>query len=153
MDKPVGCQFVQHDLDDYQRNLKGCPPPTDEASASKLPNETQNISPGQIPEKTNQNMAIGNSIDCDNSVKYLPDVLNMAKRNFERFFDMRPGASTQEQIDRSSFTVTGWAAVDVRENQGVFIVKHRKGSLEEDVGRSERRMSTVRPSRMRRTPS
>ena len=64
-------------------------------------------------------MSIGNSIDCDNSVKSLPDVLNLAKRNFERFFDMRPGTITQEQIDRSSLTVTGWAASDEREHRGV----------------------------------
>ena len=107
LDEPVGCQFVNHDLNDDQRSLGGCPPPTDETGASKLPSETQNISPEPIPEKANQNMAIGNSIDCDNSVKYFPDVLKTAKQNYERVFDMRPGTSTQEQIDRSSLTVTG----------------------------------------------
>ena len=69
-----------YDLDDDQRSLVGCPPPTDETGASKLPNETHNISPGPIAEKADQNMAIGNMIDCDESVKYLPEVLNMANQ-------------------------------------------------------------------------
>ena len=43
----------------------------------------------------------------------------MAKQNFERFFDLRPGTSTQEQIDRSSLGATGWSSAGVRENQSV----------------------------------
>ena len=56
---------------------------TDETGASKLPSETQNIWLGPIPEKANQNMAIGNPIVCDNSVKYFPDVLEI--RALEHF--------------------------------------------------------------------
>ena len=117
-------------LDDDQRSLEGCPPPTDETGASRVPSENMlpnisencarqkqsykdlvypllspNISPGPIPEKANADMAIGNSIDCDNLVNCIPDVLNSAKQNFERFFDLRPVTSTQEQIDRSSLGV------------------------------------------------
>ena len=84
---------MNYDLDDYHPSLVGCPPTTDETGASKLPSETQNISLGPIPEKANQSMATRNSIDYDNTVKYLPDVLNLAKRNFERFFDIRPNTS------------------------------------------------------------
>ena len=78
-----------------------------------------NISPGPIPEKANADLANGNSIHYDNLVNYLPEVLDSAKQNFERFFDLRPGTSTQEQIDRSSLGVTGWSSADVRENQSV----------------------------------
>ena len=127
-------EFVNHDLDDDQRSPGGCLPPTDDTSASKLPSVTQNISPGPIPEKADQNMAIGNSIDCDNSVKYLPDFLDRAKQNFERLFDMRPGTCTQERIDRSSLTVTGWAAENVRELQGVAQDRAHREAREEFAG-------------------
>ena len=81
----------------------------------------------------------------------------MAKQNYERFFDMRPGTSTQQQIDRSSLTVDGWVATDVRENQGVslnivLIVRRRKSQLEQDAGHSDPRMLTVQLGRMRRSP-
>ena len=104
------------DLDDYQQSLGRCSPPTDGTGASKLPSEIPNILPGPIPEKANADMVIGNSVDCDNLVKYLPDVLSPAKQNYERFFGMRPDTSAQEQIDRRSLMVTDWAAANVREN-------------------------------------
>ena len=44
--------------------------------------ETYNISPGPIPKKADQNIAIGNNIACDDLTEYFPKVLNMAKENF-----------------------------------------------------------------------
>ena len=34
-----------------------------------------------MPEKADQNMVIGNLIDCDESIKYFPEVLSIAKQN------------------------------------------------------------------------
>ena len=78
-----------------------------------------NISPGPIPDKANADMAIGNSVDCDNLVQYFPDVLSSAKQNFEGFFDLRPGTSTQDQADCSSLGVAVGASANVCENQSV----------------------------------
>ena len=65
-------EFVNYDLVDYQRTLGVCLPPTDETGAPKFPTENistiaghllPNISPGPIPEKADEDMTIGNSID------------------------------------------------------------------------------------------
>ena len=64
-------------------------------------------------------MANGNIIMCDDLTEYLPEVLNIAKENYEQFFDKRPGTSNQQQIDRSSLTAAGWAACDVWDYQSI----------------------------------
>ena len=68
-----------------------------------------------IPKNADQNMAIGNNIACNDFTEYLPEVLNMAEDNYDRFSDMSVGTSSQQQIYRSSLTVAGWVACDVWE--------------------------------------
>ena len=41
--------------------------------------------------------------------KYLPQVLQRAMRNFEKFYGLEQGASNEELIDQHSLTVVGWA--------------------------------------------
>ena len=148
---------VDDDNGEPQRSLGGCPSSTDETDASKLPSETYHISPARIPEKANQDMAIGNKIECDDFTEYLPEVLNMAKENYEGFFDVRRGTSTQQQIDRSSLIVAGLAAADVRDRrisrEIVHFVRLRRSLLEEDVGHSGPRTSTAQLTRTPRWPS
>ena len=81
-------KFVHFD-DDYQRSLGGCPPPTDEPGAAKLPSGSMllNISLGPILVKANVELATGISIHADDLIQYLPEVLDSAKLSFVRFFD------------------------------------------------------------------
>ena len=97
--------------------------------------EICNISHGSIPipEKADHNMANHNVIMCDDHSKYLPDILDIAKKNYERFFDMKPGIITQKQISRLSLTVAGWAACDVRDYQSVVQDREHREAQEKSV--------------------
>ena len=54
-----------------------------------------------VPEKADRYMANGNVIMCDDQSEHLPEVLSVANRNYEHFFDVAPGICNQQMIDRS----------------------------------------------------
>ena len=96
------------------------------------------ISPGPIPEKADQKTAHGNVIMCDDHSEYRPEVLNIAKKNYEQLFDVNPDTSTQQQIDRSSLTVPVWLACDIREYQSIAQDRAHRDAREEAARSQEK---------------